>query len=115
MELKKELNWGYFVTDNVDIYFGNRWKKKIYKKCLRFARRKINEDMNKFIGKKMHDAFNLSLEERELYNNWLMHIDIPEMKDSEISRELISNNCLSNKYLVKCKLNCKVEIILKMV
>ena len=115
MELKKELTWIYFVTDNVDIYFGNRWKKRIYKKCLKFARRKINEDMNKFIGTKMYNAFDLSLEERQLYNNWMMHVDIPKFKESEISRELIVNKCFSNNYLVKCRLECKVNITLKMV
>ena len=113
MELKKTFNWSYIVTDNEDIYIGKFWKKRIYKKCLKYARKKLSKDVSEFIGTKMYNVFNLSLDERTLYNNWIMNVDVPKFKDSEISRELIVNKCFSNRYLVKCVLKCKVDVSLR--
>lgn len=107
-------NWNYNLNNITTIYLPrfnkNRWKKKIYKETVQYARNQIQQQMN-ITPSNLFKIFKIPLEERHLYNQWFMNVEIPKFEESleQISRKLVNSHTFYKKYLVSCTLKCCVK------
>ena len=105
--IQKTIRWTYVQSKEVRLYTGLTWRKKIYKKTLKYVRNKINKDLDDFIKKReMFDNETQSL----IFNKWCIYVEIPKFKEIKNTECISKTHIKYNKYLVCCHLKCKINI-----